>query len=629
MALETPIFRDSRGQRASLFDLFALIQAGAQLELLRLKPHQRAPMVTALAVLMTALQRYADNPLLTAGDWQAEWDRQIGPEALRLVAPEGEVAFFQPPLDEGKNRSSMTLSDIDLTFTKAAHAAKPIPEGDAEEAIFALVSGAWSISVVKWNSGTRQCPSVVVASDDGTFAGEVRHLLKAYEQQSPSIIGSQARATCAADHLLWLRPVSEAGLAVDEVPYPYLEARPVHLVETVSGRYCGIGQHSVPARLAGKGHADDPHVPMIDGKPYRLWGGRVWSMKTQHAMLFGSPEVSRPKALGIAGYRALRLCGIGIDQGKTLGYWEALYPLSKRAVFSLSASPERAADLSQRALGVADEVDGILRWAVGALTAGSFKSASVKATRGRASAMLRDALTNPLTEAILELLGVPANPAAEQQALQKVAVEVLRDVWAIVSTGCPDRLAVAEGTARLNGRIFKLTGDRPVETLPQLSKQVYAVLGEIVAHLTPGDRAKLRTMLTTDPPMLYWTLLSQVPRQLADDPAAEAVWRATMPALGAVRLSKRGIGRVLAETNYPEMRLRQLITATGQTLVGLSAEVVRWLVAHEQTAVNLEALVTLGLADALGDDRTRSELRQRIALDYVRSVARANKGEAA
>jgi hypothetical protein len=71
------------------------------------------------------------------------------------------------------------------------------------------------------------------------------------------------------------------------------------------------------------------------------------------------------------------------------------------------------------------------------------------------------------------------------------------------------------------------------------------------------------------------------------------------------------------------MRVRQLLTATGETLVGLVAEVVRWLVAHQVTALDLSSLGALALADGLGEEETRAELRQLIAMSWVRGQSRA------
>jgi hypothetical protein len=153
-----------------------------------------------------------------------------------------------------------------------------------------------------------------------------------------------------------------------------------------------------------------------------------------------------------------------------------------------------------------------------------------------------------------------------------------------------------------------------------LARQTHAVLAEMAQHLTPNDRARLRTMPLTDPPLLYWMLLASVPPTQAENPATEAVWRVVLPALGRVYPARRGVGRVLFETELSEMRMERLLTATGQALVASLTETVRWLIAHEVERVAIEELATLGLADALGDRETLEQARKRIALDFAHAA---------
>jgi len=58
------------------------------------------------------------------------------------------------------------------------------------------------------------------------------------------------------------------------------------------------------------------------------------------------------------------------------------------------------------------------------------------------------------------------------------------------------------------------------------------------------------------------------------------------------------------------------------TLVGLIAEVVRWLVSHDVERASLTDLVVLGLADASNDRPARDEAVTRIALAYTRARKR-------
>ena len=106
------------------------------------------------------------------------------------------------------------------------------------------------------------------------------------------------------------------------------------------------------------------------------------------------------------------------------------------------------------------------------------------------------------------------------------------------------------------------------------------------------------------------------------DVGTRQVWETVARALGVVRQGGPGIGAVLAETDYPEARLSSLLAAHGDALVGLIAEIVRWLVAHDVDRCTLTDLVVLGIADGRGDNVARSEVVGRMCLDYARAIRR-------
>ena len=598
---------------ASLFDLFARITAGESFELPRMAAHQRVPVVTTLALLMTVLRRHAPSPPSSATDWHAAWLDQIGPEALRLVAPDTEVAFLQPPLDPAGRRSALSLSDIDLVFAKLAHAVKPVEVGNAEQAVLALMGGTWKSSALKWVGGSRYGLAAVLASDDGSLAGEVRHLLAAYEACPSDMIGRQAQATCAADHLLWLLPVGQSGLDPERIPWPYHEARPCHLVEVETGVYGGIGQHSTPRRLAGEVHTDDPHVPLIDGKPYRLSNQRPWSLGSLHEMLFGSERTTRPASVGVAGYRCVRVCAVTTRQATTLGYRESFHALAPGASFSLYRRPERAADLSQRALDITARVSGKLAHAAGMLVAGTDKSAAVTASRQAAKARFLDEARERMTHAVLTLLGEPEDLALEQAALNTTAVDTAEAVWQRLVTGCHQPLRVAEATAYLRYHFKQLTSASSTAEILVLARQCQALLHEIARHLTPEQRAKLRCMVPNRPALAYYAALAAVPEALRDAP----IWSVILPTLGRLQPNGRHPGRALAATGYPEMRLQRLLAATGDALVALIQTACAWLISREVKAVDLGLFAALGAADWQGDAEALSALRTQLALGYV------------
>ncbi len=612
--LADPIFTTTgRQASASLFELFARITNGESLELPRMAPHQRVPVATTLAILMTALRRYAKDPLLTPAEWEAEWMTQIGPDALRLTAPDTEVAFLQPPLDPAGFRSAMSLSDIDLTFAKLAHAVKPIDAGSAEGAVLALMGGTWKSSALKWVGGSRYGLAAVLASEDGSLAGEIRHLVAAYEACQSDRTRRHARASCAADHLLWLKPVAQSGLDADRIPWPYQEARPCHLVNPREGVFTGIGQHSAPRRLAGDGHAGDPHVPLINGAPYRLSDKRPWSLNTLHEMLFGSERTTRPAALGVSGYRCVRVCAVTTRQATTLGYREAFFPLAQTAAFSLFSRTDRAAELSRRSLDTTLLLSKKLAYAAGKLMDGSDKSAAVESFRAAVKTQFLTEVIHPLTQVVLQLLERAEDPAGEQASLNACAVATARSVWARCISGGHRPLAIAEASNYLNYHFKQLTGENSMTETPELAQQCHAILRDIASHLTPEQRAKLRTMVPARPAMAYYTGLAAIPASLRDAP----VWSVMLPALGRIRPNGKHPGRALADTGYPEMRMQRLLAASGETLDDQVSTACRWLISREVTAVDLGLLAALGVADWQDDGETLKALRTQLALGFV------------
>jgi len=162
------------------------------------------------------------------------------------------------------------------------------------------------------------------------------------------------------------------------------------------------------------------------------------------------------------------------------------------------------------------------------------------------------------------------------------------------------------------------------DTTTPLGQQVHATLHEMDAHLTPDNRARLRSAGPALPLDAY-IALAAVPASETDNPATMAVWQTAVRALGIIRHGGSPMAAVLAETGYPEARMNALLTAQGETLVGLMAEVVRWLVAHDVLRVSLTDLVTIGLTDALGSAAAHQQIVQRIALTFTRAQRRPTR----
>jgi hypothetical protein len=175
---------------------------------------------------------------------------------------------------------------------------------------------------------------------------------------------------------------------------------------------------------------------------------------------------------------------------------------------------------------------------------------------------------------------------------------------------------------------FRLKGETMSEEFSPrpLSRQIFAILRAVAERATPNDRAQLRTMFLPEPPLAFWKMMAAVPQEQIDNEQCLAIWKIALRALGHIRHSSTSLGWTLAAQDFPEDRMDRLLAASGSSLPGLIDEGLRWLVSHRVEATDLSVLVTLGVADALGDGETREGARRIIALDYVRSAdARKNR----
>jgi hypothetical protein len=295
--------------------------------------------------------------------------------------------------------------------------------------------------------------------------------------------------------------------------------------------------------------------------------------------------VSRPRILDLApAYSSVRICGIGFDQGITKGAWEALYRIGRGKKLKLGgATGDRLSDLSSRALAVVREATGTL----------------------------------------LDLVADAPDTEAEQIALHSMAVSGIRTVWRDATSTVRNPLAVARASLQLDYSIHSKFGGTlmPEHTASSLATRVHAVLHDMDAHLTPSNRASIRSA-ANELPLDAWLALAAAPVADMADTGTRQVWETVVRALGIVRQGGPSIGAILADSDYPEARLSSLLAAHGDALVGLSAEVVRWLVSHEIERCTLTDIVVLGIADSRGDNVARDEVVARISLGYARAIRR-------
>ena len=247
---------------------------------------------------------------------------------------------------------------------------------------------------------------------------------------------------------------------------------------------------------------------------------------------------------------------------------------------------------------------------------------------------VRDTLTDALGPASLQLVASLIAQApdedAEAQAINAMCAHHLRETWTAFARTWPDLLAVAHASLRLDWLMKRSFQEELfVNEKTPLSQRVHAVIAEMDRHLTPDDRASVRSA-AVQLPLAGYVALAHAPYEwtTADAPALPALEQAVR-ALGRVRHRGASVGRVLAETEYPPSRINTLLAATGDHLTSLVAEIVRWLVAHEVEEVVLTDIIACAIADALGDVPARDAARHRMALDYARAAAAKKLGEAA
>ena len=341
----------------------------------------------------------------------------------------------------------------------------------------------------------------------------------------------------------------------------------------------------------GSGNIDDPHVPIQVGKgqPYKLALKRVWSYRVEHAAVAGSPEVNRPRILDLApAYSHVRISGVGFDNGITKGAWTSLYRIGRGKKIKLGGgAADRLSDLSSRALSVVREATGLL---YGPMLTLYGNADNAKPYLNRAQAQLRGLLGHASLQTILDLVAEVPDTEAEQRILHEMAASGLRIVWRGISVVLHNPLALARASLQLNyGMQLKLGEFLMPDSVPS-SAQIHAALYEMDAHLTPTNRASIRSA-ATELPIDAWLALAAAPASDMDEPSTRQVWETIVRALGVVRQGGPNIGAVLAETEYPEARLSALLTARGDALIGLIAEAVRWLVHDVERCMLTEVML--------------------------------------
>jgi hypothetical protein len=631
----TAIYRAARAE-IGLFDVMAAAARGDLLDLPRMAAHQRAPLVTAVAILMHVLAKYAKVEREDAQSWALAWDTLIGSDSLRITAPHDEVAFLQPPTNKPTSRQSIEAAD--LLLPNVEHEVKRTWSTNRPEiAIFSLIGSLSRPNVKDHRSSTRTGFCGALPSIDGTLGSEICGLLSAYDQ----LDYAGERPATASDHFIWLRPYrpsADTPLPFADVPRPFLDVgRPQRIVATPNGSFEIWACPNNTIRVSGADPwLDDPHTPKSTTKDgvhrYKL-AAKTFDHRFQHRVLFGAVDkletIERPRILDLIDYRYLRLCALGTDQGKTRGYCEAMFIAARsEGLFCLDPPrlEDRPARLSSAALATIDTGSKILFAALAVLYPDADDLSNTDKSRIRTAQLTYyDAVGHKSVQLVFDLLNVPENVSDEQKRLDVLIAAEVRRVFNLAATALVRPLHAARASNRLEAGIhFRLRGEAMSKEFnpPPLARQVFAILRDMAEHATPDDRARLRTMFLPEPSFSFWKMMAAVPQEQTDNERCLGVWKIILRALGHVRPSSGSLGRTLGSEGFPEDRLDRLLTASGSSLPGLIDEALRWVISHRVETTDLSILATLGVADVLGDREARDWARKQVAIDYVRFADR-------
>jgi hypothetical protein len=665
---------DGSAVRLTLPGLLEAVDAGTLKDLSAMRPHQRGPVVTTLAILRAVLRLHmaSPGPTLLAEEYASAWRSQVGEDAARVSAPYREVAFLQYPLLADPHLPK-SLDGVDVMFSDVGHEVKGSgTEADAETWIYAMMSGMLRIYVKDNVSGSRWGNTMILAGDGKTIGSEILHLSEAYLMvaDDADLTGEiyPTKGSSAADHLVFLQPVepdSEA-LSTRTLPYPFLEsARAVRLVETEQpGVYRAIQMTLKKPRVDVKvinENIIDPHVAISKGKPYRLIKARGFDYRFAANILFapeGGDVEQTVHAMGLnRPIHAVRICALRTDTGKTTGYYERIIPVRNDKVrygLRTKAVRDRLSMLANLGLRLTAEIQAKAVFRCAAMMQSS-EGHLAAAAAGMATDVFRSAMDEALPLWVMDR-AAEQDPDGKADLASYAAVAVPEAFKALEYA---DRAATTSGYRRKasawgyfiyvlsKGKTFvgydlmkeyKENRKNEPGLVDQVGRSMAFLAGRIEAD--PNVTKTLRTMSLSAKPIVYWRLAQELPLVLTRDGDA-GCWAAAdviLRGLGSIAHKAKiqgksgapdkfmpGFGTILASSSFPESRIDRLISASGETLLGLADEAVRFAVAKGSKVADWRSLAGLLIADAVEDLDAVEWYRRKLATEFVRFIPEAKK----
>jgi hypothetical protein len=257
-----------------LHEILARAHNGTLIDLSGMRADQRAPVVTALAILSHLLRRFSQASLVTSDDWLKSLHVQLGDDALVLAGgPDDRVQFLQPTLVGLGDVKPFNITETDHLMAANRHVLKVAQEATPEMALYGLMASTWRHHGGVGNpAGARARFLTVLVGDGVTIGSEIVSLAYAYDATKPSVVGVDAPPTKRArNHMLWALPW-QTKQPVSRVAFPFIDCRRIRLIPAGDNVVAAIVVSENGTRVdTGTGNIDDPHVPIQGPASHINW----------------------------------------------------------------------------------------------------------------------------------------------------------------------------------------------------------------------------------------------------------------------------------------------------------------------------------------------------------------------
>jgi hypothetical protein len=155
-----------------LQDVLARAHDGTLIDLSGMRADQRAPVVTALAILSHLLRRFSQASLVTSDDWLKALHVQLGDDALVLAGgPDDRVQFLQPTLIGLGEVKPFNITETDHLMAANRHVLKVAQETTPEVALYGLMASTWRHHGGVGNPAGARARFLTVLVGDGVTIG--------------------------------------------------------------------------------------------------------------------------------------------------------------------------------------------------------------------------------------------------------------------------------------------------------------------------------------------------------------------------------------------------------------------------------------------------------------------------